>query len=203
MTRRYDRRRDMRRRMRDMRDRARRRRRSYDMAIRRRDDDREYRSRRSSSDYLQPDYAERGMGYERRRERDRHYDYPHAESYGWGDDYGYDYDDGEEYLTDDELMEWSKDLLHEVEDKDKVFFTKDNIEQKAQIHGIHFDDDYTFAEFYTAALMAYTDYKDTLGTGNMDTFLLLAKDWLEDDDAELQGGEKLAAYYDKIVCGED
>lgn len=30
-----------------------------------------------------------------------------------------------------------------------------------------------------------------------------AKNWLEDDDAELQGGEKLAAYYDKIVCGED
>lgn len=206
-----------------VRDRLERRGRGYDMASRRRYGDREHYRIRSSADYPQPDYARGGRLSEQRRERDRHYGYPYeVNTYGWGDepyydyrgkdyrrerdyrgDYRYDYAHGNDYLSDDELMEWAKDLMEDVDPKDKGYFTKENIEQKAQMHGIKFDDDYTFSEFYVTALMAYTDHKDTVGTGNMDIFLLLAKDWLEDDDVEVQGGEKLATYYDEIVCPED
>lgn len=106
----------------------------------------------------------------------------------------------EDYLSDADLMEWSKDLLSEVEEKDKAFFTKDNIERKAHEMGIRFDY-FTFAEFYTTALMMYTDYAKTLGTGNIDLYLRLAKDWLCDDDIAVKGSEKLATYYDYIVEG--
>ena len=37
----------------------------------------------------------------------------------------------------------------------------------------------------------------------MDIYLRLAKDWLEDDDVSVKGGEKLAVYHDCIVEGED
>lgn len=217
---RQDMRRDSRRDMRDsVRDRVRDRLdrgRGYDMASRKYGD-REHSRLRSSSNYPQSDYARGDRTFERSRERDRHYEYPMYSNvnYGWGNepydykrrdyrgDYNYDYAESDKYLSDDELMEWSKDLMKEVDSNDKPFFTKDNIEQKAQMHGITFGDDYTFAEFYTTALMEYTDYKDTVGTGNMDMFLLLAKDWLEDDDVDIRGGEKLATYYDEIVCAKD
>lgn len=137
--------------------------------------------------YYEPmrDYA-RGRGYTRSRDyrgRDRRYDYG-----------------SEEYLTDDELMEWSKDLMQDVEEKDKAFFSKENMERKAKDMGIEFKE-FTFPELYTATLMQYTDYHKTLDTGNMDLYVRMAKDWLCDEDAELQYGEKLASYYDNIVEG--
>lgn len=107
----------------------------------------------------------------------------------------------EDYLTDEELMEWSKDLLRDVPEKDRPYFTKDNIERKTKEMGMKFDD-YTFSELYTAALMLYNDYSKTLGTANMDIYIRMSKDFFEDDDAELQGSEKLATYYDEIVCAE-
>lgn len=114
-------------------------------------------------------------------------------------DYGYDYgEDEEEVLDDRELMDWSKKLLKEVDHNYKDFFTVDNIEKRAKEMGIDFKD-FTFSEFYTTVLMVFTDYNKTLGAGNMDTYLRLAKDWLCDEDAEVQYGEKLAKYYDEIV----
>lgn len=107
----------------------------------------------------------------------------------------------EDYLTDEELMEWAKDLLRDVPEKDRPYFTKDNIERKTKEMGMKFDD-YTFSELYTAALMLYNDYSKTLGTANMDIYIRMSKDFFEDDDAELQGSEKLATYYDEIVCAE-
>ena len=73
---------------------------------------------------------------------------------------------------------------------------------KAQEMGIKFDK-FNQEEFYLTALMMYTDYCKTLGTANMDIYLRLAKDWLEDDDVSVKGGEKLAVYHDCIVEGED
>lgn len=114
-------------------------------------------------------------------------------------DYGYDYgEDEEEVLDDRELMDWSKKLLKEIDHNYKDFFTVDNIEKRAKEMGIDFKD-FTFSEFYTTVLMVFTDYNKTLGAGNMDTYLRLAKDWLCDEDAEVQYGEKLAKYYDEIV----
>ena len=120
---------------------------------------------------------------------------------GRGRDRGYyDYYDGD-YLEDEDLMEWSKKLMKEVEENDKQFFSKENIERKAEEMGIKFDK-FSFPEFYTTALMMYTDYHTTIGSSNMEVYLKLAKDWLCDEDAELQYGEKLSAYYESIVEGE-
>lgn len=111
------------------------------------------------------------------------------------------YDYGEdERLGDRELMEWSKDLLEEVQEQYKSYFTVDNIERKAKEMGIDFDK-FSFSELYTTTLMMVTDYKDTLGMGNMDTYLRLAKDWLCDKDVAVKYGAKLATYYDEIVNG--
>ena len=116
-------------------------------------------------------------------------------------DMGYDYaSNNGQMLSDDELMQWSKKLMSKVDEKDKPFFTIENIKKKAMEMGIKFEE-FTFEEFYTTALMMYTDYGKTLGSANMDIYLRLAKDWLCDEDAEMQYGEKLAAYHDYVVKG--
>lgn len=172
--------------------------RGYEMDYAGRYGDREYDSNYDYTDYPEYDYARTG------RNRDRGYgnmtDYARGRSrdYGRGSYYGF-YDG--DYLEDDDLMEWSKDLMKEVEEKDKAFFSKENMERKAEEMGIKFDK-FSFPEFYTTALMMYTDYHATLGTSNMEVYLKLAKDWLCDEDAELQYGEKLSAYYESIVEGE-
>lgn len=133
-------------------------------------------------------YGMGGQDYARGRYR-RDYTYDYAGDYG-------------ENLGKEELEHWNKKLMKEVEDKDKQFFSKENIMRKAQEMGIKFDK-FNQEEFYVTALMMYTDYCKTLGTANMDIYLRLAKDWLEDDDVAVKGGEKLAVYYDCIVEGED
>ena len=125
---------------------------------------------------------------------------------GRGRDYGYDYaGDYGEGLTRDELEEWKMKLMKEVEEKDKHFFTKENISMKARNLGAKMKD-YNEEELCFVTLMVYTDYCKTIkkyaGT-NMDIYIELAKDWLEDEDSELKGSERLAVYHDCIIEGED
>ncbi len=191
-------------------------RRMRDRASRRMMRDRNY-GRSMDYEYYGPEYPTR---YDYRSDerlsgsrmgRDSEYDREHSMDYNYyepmrrsrdyrGRDMRYDYG-SDEYLSDDELMEWSKDLMRDVEEKDKPYFSKENMERKAKDMGIEFKE-FTFPELYTTALMQYTDYHKTLGTGNMDLYVRMAKDWLCDEDAELQYGEKLASYYDNIVEGE-
>ena len=140
--------------------------------------------------------------------RDHEYGREHSMDYHYYDPYmtrdyrgRRDYKAEEDYLTDEELMEWSKKLMRDIPEKDRPYFTKDNMERKANEMGIGFND-FTFSELYVATLMQYTDYSKTLGTGNMDLYVRMAKDWLCDEDSELQYGEKLAAYYDEIIMAE-
>lgn len=164
--------------------------------------DREYRElREDEHEYLGPEYPNR----DRERMRDGHHMYPfelmgrvgyEEEVY---DPYYRDYR-GAEMLSDRDLMDWSKRLLAEVEEKDKAFFKYENIEKKAKEMGIQFDK-FSFDEFYTTVLMMFTDYCKTLGTANLDIYLRLAKDWLCDDDVAMRYGEKLASYYDYVVEG--
>ena len=92
-----------------------------------------------------------------------------------------------------------------VDDKEKQFFTKEQISQKARQMGVEMKD-YNEEELGVTTAMVYTDYcktaKKYIGN-NMDFFIELARDWLEDKDTEVKGGEKLAIYYDCIVEGED
>ena len=120
-------------------------------------------------------------------------------------DYGYDYaGDYGEKLTKEELEEWKKKLLKEVDEKEKQFFTKEHIGQKARQMGVEMKD-YNEEELVVTTAMVYTDYcktaKKYIGN-NMDFFIEIARDWLEDKDSELKGGEKLAVYYDCIIMGE-
>ena len=129
---------------------------------------------------------------------DMRYDYR-----GRGRDYGYDYaGDYGENLTKEELEHWKKKLMKELEEKDKQFFSKENISNKAKQMGIEMKG-YNEEELEVATLMVYTDYCKTLGTSNMDLYIRLAKDWLEDKDVAVKGGEKLAVYFDCIVEGEE
>lgn len=176
-----------------------------DMADYRRGDRQRY-DRNSSQGGQRQDNAMRDRGYQRDRNYRnidmgfdmRSYDYD-DDDYEEEDFEMYDYAGGN-YLTDKELMHWSKKLLQEVDEPKKDFFTIDNIEKKAKDMSIKFED-FTFSEFYVVVLMMYTDYHKTLGTSNMDIYLALAKDWLCDEDVGMKYSEKLTAYYDKIVKG--
>lgn len=118
--------------------------------------------------------------------------------YNYGRDHGYGYDYAGGMLDDEDIEYWTEKMKRKVEDKDKQFFTHENIRQKADQMGIKFDK-YSLEEFMATVLMMYTDYCKTLGTANMDLYFRLAKDWLEDDDVAVKYGEKLATYYDTIV----
>lgn len=223
-TRRY-RTRDERMRDRRMRDRASRRNRRRDMGYYGSNGDREHYGRYDTTMYSEYDYAGRGRSSQSGGQSDRHYDYPMMGGYedynydyargrsgsGRGRDrnydYGYDYrgrrDYGEsEYLSDEDLMDWSRDLLESIEQKDRQMYTRESISQRARDMGVEFRD-FSEDELVVTTLMMVTDYGKTLGTTNLDMMIKLAKDWLCDEDSELQYGEKLAAYYEYVVDPED
>ena len=120
----------------------------------------------------------------------------------YGYDYGYgDYGDYGETLSEKELDEWCHKLMSQLDEREKQMFHKDTIMQKAKSMGKPMDG-FGEKELYTATLMAYTDYKQSIGQ-NPDMAIRLAYDWLSDKDVAVKGAEKLAVYYDCIVEGED
>lgn len=139
-------------------------------------------------DYGRYDMRGRGMRY------DGNYPYPMMD-YG---DYG-------ETLTKEELEHWRKKLEKEVGDEQsKNFFKKENIEQKARQMGIemkHFNAE----ELAIASYMLYSDYCKSLKPyvgQNMDVFVKMGEEFLNDPDSAVKGGEKLALYFE-IVSGEE
>lgn len=131
-----------------------------------------------------------GMGDHARTYRD----------YGY-DDYGYDdYGDYGETLTEKELEKWNKKLMSHLDEREKQMFTREAVMNRAKQMGVSMSE-YGEKELYTTVLMIYTDYKKSIGQ-NLDLAIKLAKDWLEDDDTEVSGAEKLAVYYDCIVEGK-
>lgn len=141
-------------------------------------------------------YYPENSDYRRRSRYDMRRDYAGQMS----GDYRGDYNSSDYRLSENELMEWSKDLYEMVDPQDKYYFSKENFDRRMKDMGYE-SRDYTMPELYTAALMCYTDYGKALGSHNLDDYLKMGKAFLCDDDAELQYGEKLAAYYDNIVEG--
>jgi hypothetical protein len=113
-------------------------------------------------------------------------------------DYG-DYGDYGETLSEKELEEWCHKLKSQLDDREKQMFSKEAITQKARQMGKPMEG-FGETELYTATLMAYTDYKNSIGQ-NPDLAVKLAYDWLADKDVKVKGAEKLAVYYDEIVMG--
>lgn len=123
------------------------------------------------------------------------------------DDYGYDerrhdgrrdYNDfGGGYLSKKELREWQNKLCEEMDQQECEMFQYAPIIHQAEQMNISFDK-YSKEEFYTTVLMMYTDYYKSCGN-NVPMYIALAKDFLEDHDARVKYGEKLACYYDCIA----
>lgn len=159
------------------------------------DRDYDYDSRRGR-DYADErrDYDMRGMD---RDYMDRDYDMRRGDMRAFDVRGSYD-GHNKKYLEDREIERWSKRLMKEVEEKDKQFLKMENIIKRAENMGIKFEE-FTPDEFYVTLLMLFTDFSKALGTVNPDIFIKLAKYWLCDEDAGLQYGEKLAAYYYHIV----
>lgn len=135
-----------------------------------------------------------------RGRRDYGYDYNR------GYDYGYDYaGDFGEKLTREELEHWNKKLMKELDEPSKNFFKKEMVAQKAKQMGVSMDK-FNEEELLTASIMMYTDYakaiKPYVGS-NMDVYVKMGELFLNDPDASVKGGEKLAIYHDCIVAGED
>ena len=131
------------------------------------------------------------MDYARGGRRDYGYDY------NYGRDYGMDYG-SENKLNKEELEEWDHKLMKHMDEKSKEMLKKDRIIKKAEEMGIKFEE-FIPEEFYVTVLMIYTDFGKTIGSANLDMYIRLAKDWLCDEDAGLQYGEKLSAYYYHVI----
>lgn len=122
--------------------------------------------------------------------------------YGDYEDYG-DYNDyGAEPLSEKELKEWAEDMMEEIESTEKQMLSMEHIKKKAEEMGMEFKK-FSPTELYVTTVMMYTDYHKTIGGGNIDIFIRLAHDWLKDKDSGLKYGEKLDAYYEYVVCGNE
>lgn len=110
-------------------------------------------------------------------------------------DYGYGYD----YASEDMEKEWKEDLeewCKKLKKHDRFNFPKEQILSQAKQMGVKFDE-FTEEEFLTVFYMVMSDYPQVANEPH--TYLAMAKDWLMDKDSELQGSEKLSAYYYEII----
>lgn len=150
-------------------------------------------------DYGRGDYARGGRGGNRGSRGGRGNDY-NMHFNGTIDSRYYDrgYDDfGGGMLSKKELREWQNKLCEEMDQQECEMFQYAPIIHQAEQMNISFEK-YSKEEFYTAVLMMYTDYYKTCGN-NVPMYISLAKDFLEDGDARVKYGEKLACYHDCIA----
>lgn len=164
---------------------------------------------RGNSDYRYEDYARGGqyygeyhrpMGYEMNgyaminpdyargnRGRDYNYDY--------GRDYERDYGDMEKEYEED-LHKWIK-KLEKMDTRIRV--SKQQVINQAKNMNIKFKD-YDEDEFYATYLMIISDFPNVSNDYNV--YIGMAKNWLEDKDAKIQGSDKLCTYLYEIVLGK-
>jgi hypothetical protein len=114
-------------------------------------------------------------------------------------DYGYDYASSEK-LSEEDLKEWYETLCEEVPEQFKSLYKKEHIEQVAKQMNIKFEK-FEPMELVVTAVMIATDYPKSVGFADVNRDVAMAKEWLEDKDSNLKGGEKLSAYYDNVVKG--
>lgn len=154
----------------------------------------------------QGDYGDMARGGRGRDRGDYNYDMRgRGRDYGYYD-YGYeDYGDYGETLGKEELEKWNKKMMKDLEEKDKHFFSKENISQKAKQMGVQMDK-FGEDELATASLLSYNTYCTALKPfvgANMDVYVSMGKAFLTDKTSSVKGAEKLAVYHDCIIEGED
>lgn len=138
-----------------------------------------YGDRYGEKPYGRPDYRYDSMADERHGQRD----------YGYGDYHS-------SKLTKKDIKKWEKELENADGTMGKKY-SKDQIMPIAQQLGIKFSD-YTEDELVMAANMLYSDYCKVFG-GDMTHYVKAGKAFLEDDDFDGTGSEKLSLYYRCIV----
>lgn len=113
--------------------------------------------------------------------------------YIYGPD-GSDYDDEKEYHK--ELEEW----VYMLKEHDRFKLPKEEVINKAKTMGARFHG-YDEMEFYATYLMLITTAKQIASDPH--SYVIAAKEWLEDTSTKRRGSEKLCAYLYSIVLGED
>ena len=150
----------------------------------------------------QQDYARSGGEYYQHHMGSQHYPQHMGErrDYGYNRyDYGYDYGQGDERLSEEELEHWCKKLKGQLDDREKQMFSKEMITQKAKQMGKSMDG-FSEKELECCVIMLYLDYKKDIGS-NPDLLIKMAFSFMNDEDSEVKGSEKLALYHD-LVMGE-
>lgn len=135
--------------------------------------------------------------YSRMRREDDYYsnDMMRREDYRTmhkSNDYGQQDMDAELKLTSKELKKWKKDVGEK--------FKLEEILPVAQQMNIKFNE-FSEDEFCTTVNMLYSDYSKILGN-DVHNYVAMAKSFLNDDDFDGTGSEKLALYYKCIACSE-
>lgn len=178
-----------------------------DMRGRRRNARGQYMSNRGYENEMDGHYGSEGKTYypiEAMGRFNGYWGMPQEYYRGGRRDYGDDYGDYGEALTMEELEHWRKKLDKEVGDEQsKHFFKKENIEMKAKQLGIEMKG-FNAEELAVCAYMLYSDYCKSLKPyvgQNMDVFVKMGEEFLNDPDSAVKGGEKLALYFE-IVSGE-
>lgn len=102
-----------------------------------------------------------------------------------------------------DMHKYHKDLetwMHKLKRHDRFGLPKEEVLKKAKDMGVKFHN-YDEMEFYVTYLMLISDFKHIFNDPHQ--YLSMAKDWLEDDDIERRGSEKLCAYLYTIVLDEE
>lgn len=122
-------------------------------------------------------------------------------------DYNYDYARGGEMrLGKRDMMMW-KEKMENPDGSYGEHFTSTQIKQAVQSLGLQMNG-YNEKELCLAANMLYSDYAEVLKPfipreKEAVIYVNMARAFLDDPDAAVQGGEKLAAYYYAIVDDDD
>lgn len=172
------------------------------------------------------DYARRGSNqYETKYDRESYAKYGHDRPYGYDsargigssnmyrrdyEPYGESYyypplapqDYAYRYRDYDSEKNWHKDLeqwIEKLKKKDRFHIKKEDVISSAKQMNIKFDE-FSEDEFYAVYLMMISDYKTI--SNDFRTYINMAREWLEDDDIEVNPSEKLCIYMYEIVKGE-
>ena len=177
--------------------------------------ERDYRERMSDRDkrrdYGQYEpYESYGEDYASRRRvrrdgsyepyRDKEYD-----DYDFGYDRDYSAGDDDMRLTKRDMTEWKSSMIN-ADGSRGEHFRGEQLIRAARDMGVSFKD-FDEKTLCLTANMLYSDYCEVLrgyipADKELYIYVAMAKAFLEDDDAAVDGDEKLAAYYYAIVKGE-
>lgn len=165
--------------------------------------------------YDREDYGHRGQEYPSMYDDPREYDRPREyEMYGYGiggvrprglyydkfqEDMSYRRDRGD-YKSEDEEKKWEEKLekwCKKLKEYDKFKTPKEDILNIARDMGAKFKE-YDEKEFLTTYYMVMSDYKNKK-LNSPEDYVEFALDFLEDEDSDLKGSDKLCAYYFEIV----